>query len=125
MPRGLVHLEVIFSIGLTLTLLALFAAALLSYAAARKENDLRRTLQLAASAELDRVRAGLRPLPALDTQPQLATEPGQTLVSLGATAGTGTWAGLTHVRVLASKYVGAERVVRVELQTYIPSGGAP
>jgi hypothetical protein len=123
--RGLVHLEVIVSLGLALTLIALFAAAILSYAAARREGDLRRTLQLAASAELDRVRAGLRPVPAAGTPAESATEPGPLLVSLGAEDGTGVWAGLRQVRAVASKRVGPDRVVRVELQAYVAPGGAP
>ncbi len=123
--RGLIYLEIFAASALLLLLAALFAATVLQYAGVRRETDARRELLLAANAELDRMRAGLLPLPAGTTEPPPATQPGETIITASATPGTGPWQGLTRVQVIATRLMKANRTLRVELVGYVDPGGRP
>jgi hypothetical protein len=119
--RGLIHLEVLASLSLTVVLATLLTVATLQYSAVRCECDLRRQLQLAAAAELDRCRAGLPPTTA--PAPAGALNPLQ--LETTQTAGVGDWAGLTRVTVVARQRVSAQRVLSVTLIGYVPEGVSP
>jgi hypothetical protein len=123
--RGFIHLEMLASIGLTIVLVALFAVATLQYAAVRRENDTRRLLQLAAMAELDRIRAGIHPVPVGEPEQPPASQPGEIVVRATATAGEGAWRGLTCVRVVASKHMAGARIVAVELRAFVAGEAEP
>ncbi|MCG3128531.1 MAG: hypothetical protein CHACPFDD_03420 [Phycisphaerae bacterium] len=110
--------EVVGALALAAVVLAIFAAATLQYGAAEREYDLRRVLLAAASAELDRIRVGARPLPGLDEAPP-TPESNEIVVRVTARPGEGPWEGLVRVRVEASKRVRMDRVARVELSGYV------
>jgi type II secretory pathway pseudopilin PulG len=122
---GFLSLEVLASIGLTVVLATLFASAVLQYAAARRETDTRRLLQLAAAAELDRIRAGLRPIPFGETSQSPASQPGEVRIWSTAVEGKSEWQGLTRVRVVASKRINSRRTIQVELVTFVDRGPQP
>lgn len=121
-PRSFLVVEVLAALGLTLVLVVLFAVATQQYAAARRENDTRRLLRLAAEVELERVRAGLSRAPSgADSRPS-TWQPGQIVVTTTTTPGQDIWRGLTRVRVVASKRASARRVIEVELVAYVATG---
>ncbi len=122
---GFIHLEVLASLGLTIILAALFAVATLQYAAARRENDTRRLLQLAAMAELDRIRAGIHPVPIGEPERGPASQPGEIVIRTTTTAGAGAWRGLTCVRVVASKHMAGVRTMEVELTAFVAGEVGP
>jgi type II secretory pathway pseudopilin PulG len=124
-PRlAMIQLEVIASLGLTIVLAALITVSVVQYARVRRETDTRRLLQLAAAAEIDRIRAGVHPLPSgAPGSPSLAENPGEIVVRATATPGTGLWQGLTRVRVVASKRMSGSRTMVVELAAFVPGGG--
>lgn len=116
--RGLVYVESILSIGLTVALVVVFTAALVQYSKMRRETDARRACVLAANAEIDRIRAGLRPLDVgAEAAPLLL--PGRVAVQVSAEPGAGVWSGLTQVRVRARQQVSVDRIVSVELAAYV------
>ncbi|MEW6251185.1 MAG: hypothetical protein AB1716_11095 [Planctomycetota bacterium] len=117
--RAIIHLEALASVGLTAILLAVFAAAVVQYAGVRREVDARRELVFAATAELDRIRAGLvTPEPAT-AQPASAAQPGEVVLSTTYSPGEGPWAGLTRVCIVATRQMGARRELRVEVRGYV------
>lgn len=122
--RGIIFVtEVLGSITLTLALVAILAGATLHYSAVRRETDARRELLLAATAELDRIRAGLQPLPRGEPEARPVSPKASLLVE--AAPGTGPWAGLVRVHVTARQRVTASRVVQVELSAYATPEGQP
>jgi hypothetical protein len=114
-----IHTEVLASIGLTIILAGVLSVGILHYAAVRRENDVRRTLQLMAAAELDCIRAGIRPVPQGQPDHSPISQPGIVVVTATAAPGNGPWAGLTHVRVVASQRVSSARVIAVELAAFV------
>ncbi len=123
-PRGFILIEAILATGLMIVIVAVFAAATVQYAAVRRGNDTRRLLRLAAQAELDRIRAGIHPIPGTQPQNSPASQPSEIVVRATAKEGEGTWRGLTWVRVVASKQMAGGRTLEIELAAYVV-GEAP
>lgn len=126
-PRrcGLAYLEPLASIGLTVALAMLFSAAVVQYAGLRRHTDARRECVLAATAELDLIRAGRRDLPGVGVSDSAESSAGAVTIRVTAEPGVGPWQGLTRVCVVAARQVNAERCVSVELATYVPSEARP
>lgn len=123
--RGFLVTELVIGIALTIVLLAVFAASTLHYAAARKQNDVRRTLRMAAAAELERIRAGIVEIVPGEVTGTSAATPGEIGLVTTTTTGQGDWSGLTRVQVVASKRMVGGRLLKVALVTYVAGGAAP
>lgn len=123
--RGLVYLEPLASIGLTAVLAVLFSTALVQYAKLRRETDARRECALAAAAELDLIRAGLRDLPGVGANDSVESSAGAVAIRVTAEPGEGPWQGFTRVHVDARRQVAASRDVSVELITYVALEARP
>lgn len=123
--RALAYLEPLASIGLTVALAVLFSAAVVQYAGLRRQTDARRECVLAATAELDLIRAGRRDLPGVGESDSLESSAGAVTIRVTAEPGGGAWQGFTRVRVIAARQVGAARRVSVELAAYVPSEARP
>ncbi len=123
-PRrcALIQFEVLASITLTIVLAALLSVATLQYAAVRRESDARRTLQFAAAAELDQIRAGLHKVSIGQPARPAASQPGEIALSTTALAGEGSWRGLARVHVVATRQISFRRTARVELTAYMALG---
>jgi hypothetical protein len=122
-PRSFLTTEVLMSIGLTTALAVLLLVAVLQYAGARRDNDTRRLLRLAAFAELERMRAGLSPV--ADFERIVPTsQPAAVRMVATTTPGEGVWRGLIQVRIVASQNLTDEREIQVELGAYLAPGGA-
>lgn len=124
LQRGFLVTELVIAIALTVVLLAAFAASTVHYAAARRQNDTRRTLRMAAAAELERVRAGITEIVLGEATGTPAAVPGEIGLVTTATPGEGDWAGLTRVEVVASKRMAGEKLLKVTLITYVAQGGS-
>lgn len=119
---GFITTEVLIAIGLTAVLALLITAAVLQYSAARRENDTRHMLRLAAATELARIRAGLTNPASFDSDSPTA-QSDETQIAVTTTPGEGLWQGLTRVRVVASQMVLGARRIEVELVAYVATGG--
>lgn len=135
--------ELIAVLGLSFLVLVLLAAGLLQYAQARRDADLRRTLRLAATDLLERMRSGVVALPAPggdfvdvaagDARPASRPDPARAPLNAPAairlaarsTPGQGPWSGFTRLQVRAARTVSGGRQIEFELAAYLPAGGAP
>lgn len=114
--------EVLIAIGLTIALAFLMSVVTLQYAAARRENDARRMLRLAAATELARIRAGGTDFAAADAYTPPATQPDGTQIAATTMPGERLWTGLTRVQVVAGRTVLGRRI-EVTLVAYVAEGG--
>ena len=91
--------------------------ALSQYAVVREEIDLRRTLRLAAQAEIARLQA-FAPTSAAPANANVN-------LTVSTTSGEGAWTGLERVSVTAAGQTRRGRAVQIELAVYrVPMQGA-
>lgn len=119
--RAFMLLESLISIGLTLVLIALLAGVIQQYANVRHELDERRILRAAAETELARVRAGIRTLGDGGHESPPATQPADITIRVESEPGRDAWAGLTLVRVEASRAMTPQRRLSVRVAGYVDS----
>jgi hypothetical protein len=122
-PPGFISTEVLIAIGVTAVLTLLMSVAILQYTAARRENDTRRILRLAAATEVARIRAGVTAISASSPDSTPTTQPDGTQIAVTTMPGEGLWQGLTRVRVVASQMVLGARRIEVESIAYVAVGG--
>lgn len=118
--RSFMLAEVLASWGVVLVLLVLLALTVQVYAGVRREFDTRRLLWLAADTELNRIRAGLVPVPGADGYETAPPQPSGARLRVTAVSGPPGWDGLLYVRVAAEKSLSPRRVLRVDLAGCVP-----
>jgi hypothetical protein len=123
--RGFLVVEIAAGLGLALAVGALLTMCTLRYGAVRRQTDAQRQLWSAATAQLERLRAGLTPLPAPGSEchePSAATDGGpqdEVQLVIRTAAGTGPWEGLLRVEVTATAPAERGRTATLTLTEYL------
>lgn len=113
--RGIINTEMMASIVILMLVAGLLLTMSSAYVRSRGDLMRERVLRLAAQAQLERYRAGVR----LDTPPPADTLPDGVTLKTTTTPGSGVWTGMTQVTVTASALDVKKREHHVTISGYL------